>query len=75
MNASHPVQHGGLAMTLLFAALTAFLAVHAALGGGYASLFFALLGVLGTWQHYVVGRRRRKQGGLDLIGTEDAAGV
>lgn len=62
-------------MTLLFAALTVFFVVYGVLGGGNASLFFALLGALGTWRHYAVGRRRRRQGGLDLIGTEDAAGV
>ncbi|MEM9997159.1 MAG: hypothetical protein AAF809_05615 [Bacteroidota bacterium] len=75
MNTSHPLQPGSSVMTLLFAALTVFFVVYGVLGGGDASLFFALLGALGTWRHYAVGRRPRSQRGLDLLGTEDAAGM
>ncbi|MEM6783217.1 MAG: hypothetical protein AAF624_05715 [Bacteroidota bacterium] len=75
MNASHPLQPGSRVMTLLLAVITVFFVGYGTLGGGGASLFFALLGAMGTWRHYAVGRRRRSQGGLDLIGTEDAAGV
>ncbi|NBC00880.1 MAG: hypothetical protein GVY15_08465 [Bacteroidetes bacterium] len=38
----------------------------------YTSLFFAFFGCTAAWYHYVVWRRKRAQGGLDLIGTYDA---
>ena len=38
----------------------------------YKSLFFAFFGFTAAWYHYVIWRRKRAQGGLDLIGTYDA---
>ncbi|GIV58148.1 MAG: hypothetical protein KatS3mg042_1061 [Rhodothermaceae bacterium] len=36
----------------------------------HLALLFTLLGLMATWRHYVVWRRRRAQRGIDLLGTE-----
>jgi len=38
----------------------------------YNSLLFAFFGFTVAWYHYVIWRRKRAQGRLDLIGTYDA---
>jgi|GEM_PF-2006142 len=35
----------------------------------YIAFFFAFLGMAFTWREYVVWRRTRDQGGVELIGT------
>ncbi len=55
----------GLAMTAFFANMAVTDVEHR-----HLALLFTLLGLMATWRHYVVWRRRRAQRGIDLLGTE-----
>jgi hypothetical protein len=64
------MQRGALGSIALGAGAVIVLLVFAHGGGDpYLTLFFALLGLVWTWQEVVVWRRRRDQGGLELLGT------
>lgn len=36
----------------------------------YRYMLFAFFGAVLTWRHFLVWRRRRDQGGVELLGTE-----
>ncbi|QXD14117.1 hypothetical protein GQ464_011670 [Rhodocaloribacter litoris] len=70
------LQPGSGYMVLLGLALTVFFAVMSVTDAGHRhpALLFTLLGLIGTWRHYVVWRRKRAQRGIDLLGTEASSG-
>ncbi len=65
-------QKGSGFMVLLGVVLTLFFTAYAIIEPEqkYFSLFLTLIGLTGTWRQYVVWSRKRKQHGLELIGTD-----
>lgn len=66
------LQKASLSPALLYAALTLFFIVYAALEPGhrYVSLFLVIIGLSGTWRQYAIWSKKWAQRGMELISTD-----
>lgn len=66
------LQKGSAFMVLLGATLTILFAVYFLVEPEHRhfSLLLTLSGVMGIWRQYIIWTRKRRQNGLELIGTD-----